>query len=86
MSEFHVTAIYPVSFMDNPYVVGRATGNFEIGQQVTLHRGDGTEVNGMLKSMHLKRSVPGVYSLVFSEGISRVVQPGDVICFDVSSL
>ncbi|WP_067712046.1 hypothetical protein [Nocardia yamanashiensis] len=79
MSEFHVLHIFPVSFMPRPFVVGRAIGDFEIGQAVRLHKSGGVVIEGRLESMDLHQREPGEFSFVFSEEISGRVEPGDVI-------
>lgn len=79
MSELRVTHVFPVSFMPRPFVVGKATGDFTVGQDVTLRKHDGTIVTGKLESIDIHQRDSGELSLVFSEEISRHVQPGDVI-------
>ena len=79
MSEFHVAGVYPVSFMDKPFVVGLAAGEFAVGESVTLRKFDGTTVVGRVESMHIHETESGMRSLVFSDEISRRVRPGDVI-------
>jgi hypothetical protein len=40
VSEFYVEDIFPVSFRPNPFVVGRAVGDFTVGQEVELQKKD----------------------------------------------
>ncbi|MFD0366248.1 hypothetical protein ACFQZZ_32845 [Nocardia sp. GCM10030253] len=79
MSEFYVEAIFPVSFRPNPFVVGRAVGDFTVGQAVELRRKDGTIYRGVLEALDFHRPAPDKLSLVFSAEVSSQVEPGDVI-------
>ncbi|MFX0573334.1 hypothetical protein [Nocardia nepalensis] len=80
VSEFYVEDIFPVRFRPNPFVVGRAAvGDFTIGQQVELHKTDGTTYQGILEALDFHQSAPGKFSLVFSAEVSSRIEPGDVI-------
>ncbi|MCU1647065.1 MAG: hypothetical protein JWN03_7340 [Nocardia sp.] len=71
--------VFPVSFRPTPFVVGRAIGEFSIGQRVLLRKADGLVVEGKLVSLDIHQRVPGEFSFVFSEEISERVAAGDVI-------
>ena len=79
MSEFYVEDTFPVSFRPNPFVVGRAVGDFTIGQRVELHKKDGTTYQGILEALDFHQSAPGKFSLVFSAEVSSRIEPGDVV-------
>ncbi|MFF0490674.1 hypothetical protein ACFYTQ_16780 [Nocardia sp. NPDC004068] len=79
MSEFHVEEIFPVSFRPTPFVVGRAVGDFAVGEHVELRKKDGTVHRGTLEALDLHRPAAGKFSLVFSGEVSAWVEPGDVI-------
>ncbi|QIS18545.1 hypothetical protein [Nocardia terpenica] len=79
MSEFYVDEIFPVSFRPTPFLVGRAIGDFVIGQHVELRKRDGASYQGVLESVDFHKSPSGQYSFVFSEGVSLRAEPGDVI-------
>ncbi|MEV4237991.1 hypothetical protein AB0J47_22755 [Nocardia sp. NPDC049737] len=79
MSEFHVEDIFPVSFRSNPFVVGRAVGDFAVDQQVELQKKDGTTYRGVLEALDFHQTAPGKLSLVFSADVSSRIEPGDVV-------
>ncbi|MFQ6331608.1 hypothetical protein ACLMAL_36560 (plasmid) [Nocardia sp. CWNU-33] len=79
MSEFYVEDIFPVSFRPNPFVVGRAVGDFTVGQEVELQKKDGTTYRGVLEALDFHQPAPDKFSLVFSAEVSSRVEPGDVI-------
>lgn len=79
MSEFYVEEIFPVSFRPTPFVVGRAVGDFQVGQHITLRKKDGTTYEGVLEALDFHQPAPDKYSLVFSPEVSAQVEPGDVI-------
>ncbi|WP_280343075.1 hypothetical protein [Nocardia neocaledoniensis] len=79
MSEFRVTGVYPVSFGQNPFAVGYATGTFEIGDPVELRRSGEVLTHGTLNAMVIHRSPRGEFSFTFSDDISQQVRTGDVI-------
>ncbi|WP_433661094.1 hypothetical protein ACQPW1_02120 [Nocardia sp. CA-128927] len=79
MSEFYVEEIFPVSFRPNPFVVGRAVGDFAVGQEIELRKKDGTTYRGVLEALDFHRPGPEKFSLVFSAEVSSRVEPGDVI-------
>ncbi|MEU7141886.1 hypothetical protein ABZ942_20710 [Nocardia sp. NPDC046473] len=78
-SEFYVEAVFPVSFRATPFVVGRAVGDFTVGQEVELHKKDGSVHRGVMEGLDFHRPGPDKFSLVFSAEVSTQVEPGDVI-------
>ncbi|MFD6106258.1 hypothetical protein ACFWFQ_26755 [Nocardia salmonicida] len=79
MSEFRVTGIFPVSFRPDPFVVGHAVGDFDVGGAVELRRAGEVVASGVLKAFEIYRSPRGKLSLTFSDEISQHVRVGDVI-------
>ncbi len=79
MSEFYVEGILPVSFRPTPFVVGRAVGDFTVGEQVELHKKDGRTFRGVLEALDFHQPKPGKFSLVFSTEVSSRIEPGDVV-------
>ncbi|MFD3595340.1 hypothetical protein ACFWU5_21665 [Nocardia sp. NPDC058640] len=79
MSEFRVTGVFPVSYKPNPFVTGYAIGDFRQGDHVELRRGDEVIAHGTLQWIEFHRSSRGEYSFTFSDTISQLVQPGDVM-------
>ncbi|MEV4206648.1 hypothetical protein [Nocardia salmonicida] len=79
MSEFRVTGIFPVSFRPDPFVVGHAIGNFDVGGAVELRRAGEVIARGVLRAFEIHRSPRGELSFTFSDEISRHVRVDDVI-------
>ncbi|MGW5920874.1 hypothetical protein ACWFPY_17965 [Nocardia fluminea] len=79
MSEFRVTGIFPVSFRPEPFVVGHAIGDFEVGNAVELRRAGEVIAHGVLRAFEFHRSPRGELSFTFSDEISQHVRLGDII-------
>lgn len=79
MSEFRVTGVFPVSFRPDPFVVGHAIGDFDVGGAVELRRAGEVIAHGFLRAFEIHRSPKGESSLTFSDEISQHVRVGDVI-------
>ncbi|MEU4709311.1 hypothetical protein AB0G00_23030 [Nocardia salmonicida] len=79
MSEFRVTGVFPVSFRPDPFVVGHAIGDFDVGGAVELRRAGEVIAHGFLRAFEIHRSPKGEFSLTFSDEISQHVRVDDVI-------
>ncbi|MEV6658655.1 hypothetical protein [Nocardia fluminea] len=74
-----MTGIFPVSFRPDPFVVGRAIGNFEVGGAVELQRASKAIAHGVHRAFDIHRSPRGERSFTFSDEISQRVSVGNVI-------
>ena len=79
MSEFRVREIFRISVFPNPYVAGRVTGNFTVGQEVELHKVDGAKYRGRLEALDFHHRSDDEIALMFSTELSTHIEPGDVI-------
>ncbi|MGW0328828.1 hypothetical protein [Nocardia sp. NPDC003183] len=74
-----MTGIFPVSFRPDPFVVGHAIGNFDVGGAVELRRAGKVIARGVLRAFEIRRSPRGELSFAFSDEISQHVSVGDVV-------
>ncbi|MFC8047862.1 hypothetical protein [Nocardia sp. NPDC057353] len=79
MATFEVIDIFRVSFMPDPYVVGRADGGFAVGESVEVKKPDGRVCTGVVKGFDFHQPSPDRFSVIFSESIWRHLEIGDVI-------
>ncbi|MET8778086.1 hypothetical protein AB0H49_08300 [Nocardia sp. NPDC050713] len=77
--EFEVLGVYPVSFMPVPFVVGTPSWDMCVGQSVRLRKKNGAIFDGTIESFDFHRPTEDQISVVFSAGISKNAEPGDVI-------